>query len=147
MSHLTYEQEIFATPEQHLGVGVLPVELSRYLAVSAAALSVDLLLLYLLSVSFGAHYLIANPIAFASGALVAYFGSVRWAFRHRKMSNGSKEMAVFIAIGIGGLAINEAILWFGIEFLAISLLIAKVAAAVTSFAFNFIGRKMVLFSA
>jgi len=147
MSHLTYEQEIFVTQGQHLGGSALPAEFSRYLAVSAAALTVDLSLLYLLSGIFGAHYLVANPIAFASGALVAYLGSVRWAFRHRKMSNSGKEMTVFIAIGIGGLAINEAILWLGIEFLAISLLIAKVAAAVTSFAFNFIGRKMVLFTA
>ena len=150
MSHLTYEQEEFGAPGQPLTVAIdsgVSGEISRYLVVSAGALAVDLSLLFLLSEALGAHYLIANPIAFALGALVAYVGSVHWAFRHRKVSNSGLELALFVAIGVGGLAINEGILWLGIEFVAVSLLFAKIAAAVTSFAFNFFVRKIILFSA
>ncbi len=147
MSQLTYEQEDFAGRTQPMDGGALSAELSRYFAVSTMALTVDLCLLYLISEVFGVHYLVANPIAFAFGALVAYIGSVHWAFRHRKLSNTCVEMTIFIIIGVGGLAINEAILWLGIEFVAVSLVLAKVVAALTSFAFNFVGRKMVLFSA
>ncbi len=150
MSQLTYEQEDFAgrslaTADRAAG-SALSAEFSRYLAVSAAALAVDFCLLYLLSAVLGAHYLVANPIAFALGALVAYVGSVHWAFRHRKMANTGLEMTIFIAIGVGGLAVNEGMLWLGMEVAAMSLLFAKSAAAVTSFAFNFVLRKMVLFS-
>ena len=114
--------------------------------VSAAALAVDLGLLALLSGVFGAHYLVANPIAFALGALVAYLGSVHWAFKNRRVSNSGLELLIFVAIGVGGLAVNEGILWLGMEVAALSLLFAKLGAAVTSFIFNFVVRKMVLFS-
>ena len=60
------------------------------------------------------------------------------------MSNSGMELAIFI--GIGGLAVNEAILWLGIEVAALSLMFAKLGAAVTSFVFNFVVRKMVLFT-
>ncbi len=150
MSQLTCEQEEFNIQthrtSRRMGSGTISAELPRYLVVSAAALAVDFGLLFLLSEAWGTHYLIANPIAFALGALVAYVGSVHWAFRHRKVSSKGLELAIFITIGIGGLAVNEAILWLGIEVAALSLLFAKAAAAMTSFAFNFIVRKIVLFS-
>jgi putative flippase GtrA len=150
MSQLTCEQEEFNTrthrTSRRVGSGAVGAELPRYLAVSAAALAVDFCLLLLLSEVWGAHYLIANPIAFALGALVVYVGSVHWAFRHRKVSNRGLELAIFITIGVGGLAVNEAILWLGMEVAALTLLFAKAAAAMTSFGFNFIVRKIVLFS-
>ena len=55
-------------------------------------------------------------------------------------------MLIFVAIGVGGLAVNEIVLWLGIEVAALSLIVAKLAAAATSFVFNFVIRKMVLFS-
>lgn len=151
MSQLTYEQEILANRRQvkadKASQNSISAELSRYLAVSAGALAADISLLFLLSGVLQVHYLLANPIAFTFGALLAYAGSIHWAFRHRRMSNSSLELAIFIAIGVGGLLVNEAVLWMGIEVAALSLLFAKAAAATTSFAFNFIARKMVLFSA
>ena len=44
--------------------------------------------------------------------------------------------------GRGGLAVNEAILWLGIKVAALSLMFAKLRAAVTSFVFNFVVCKM-----
>ncbi len=150
MSQLTFEQETIASQSGLMDApagGAVGGELSRYLVVSAAALAVDLGGLFLLTAGFGAHYLIANPIAFVLGALVAYFGSVHWAFQKRKLANSGLELAIFVAIGVGGLAVNEGMMWLGIEIAALSLLFAKAAAAVTSFAFNFVARKLILFSA
>ena len=147
MSQLAYEQDTYGAPAPTKAVGYLSSELPRYLVVSAVALAVDISLLYLLSTIFGAHYLVANPIAFALGAIVAYVGSVHWAFAKRKMSNRGLELAIFVAIGIGGLAVNEGMMCLGVEIAALSLLFAKFGAAVTSFAFNFVVRKLVLFSA
>ena len=53
---------------------------------------------------------------------------------------------LFAAIGLGGLGVNEAMLWIGVETAALSLGVAKLAAAGSSFAFNFIARKLLLFS-
>jgi putative flippase GtrA len=63
------------------------------------------------------------------------------------MSNKGFELLIFVAIGVGGLAVNEGMMWLGIEVAALSLLVAKIGAAVTSFGFNFVVRKLVLFSA
>jgi putative flippase GtrA len=151
MSQLTCEQEKFNNQSQRtsrrMANSALSGELLRYLAVSAAALAVDFCLLFVLSEGLGAHYLVANPIAFTLGAAVAYLGSIHWAFRHRKVSHRGLELAIFIAIGVGGLAVNEAMLWIGIEVAALTLLFAKAIAAMTSFGFNFIIRKIFLFSA
>jgi putative flippase GtrA len=146
MSQLTYEPKAYTDLISPVNRRLLSVELSRYLVVSAAALAVDLALLFLISGIFGAHYLIANPIVFAMGALLAYVGSVHWAFKSRKMANSTMEFVIFVGIGIGGLAVNQAILWLGIEVAALSLILAKLGAAVTSFVFNFVVRKMVLFT-
>jgi putative flippase GtrA len=146
MSQLTYEPKAYTDLISPVNRRLLSVELSRYLVVSAAALAVDLALLFLISGIFGAHYLIANPIAFAMGALLAYVGSVHWAFKSRKMANSTMEFVIFVGIGIGGLAVNQAILWLGIEVAALSLILAKLGAAETSFVFNFVVRKMVLFT-
>jgi putative flippase GtrA len=62
------------------------------------------------------------------------------------MANSTMEFVIFVGIGIGGLAVNQAILWLGIEVAALSLILAKLGAAVTSFVFNFVVRKMVLFT-
>jgi putative flippase GtrA len=121
-------------------------ELSRYLVVRASALAVDLGLLTLLTALFAVPYLAANAIAFTLAALVAYWGSVHWAFKNRKIASQKLELALFIAIGLGGLLLNEVTLWLGVEVAALSLLVAKIGAAVTSFAFNFTVRKIVLFS-
>lgn len=130
-----------------MGGEAVSAEMFRYLAVSVAALTLDFCSLFVLSEVLGTHYLIANPMTFALGALMAYAGSVHWAFRHRKISNRRLELVLFIGIGIGGLAVNVGILWLGIEVAALSLLFANAAAAMASFAINFIIRKMVLFSA
>ena len=129
-------------------VGRQPVsgELSRYLVVSAIALAVDLGLLAILTALFALPYLAANAIAFTLASLIAYMGSVHWAFKNRKIANQKLELALFIAIGMAGLLLNEATLWLGVEVAALSLLVAKMGAAVTSFAFNFTVRKIVLFS-
>ena len=147
MSQLAFEQETYSKPVPAVVTGVVGSEFPRYLVVSAVALAVDISLLYILATVFGAHYLIANPIAFAVGAFVAYVGSVHWAFAKRKMSNKGFELLIFVAIGVCGLAVNEGMMWLGIEVAALSLLVAKIGAAVTSFGFNFVVRKLVLFSA
>ncbi|MDP6345247.1 MAG: GtrA family protein [Alphaproteobacteria bacterium] len=130
------------TQVEHIDAGELP----RYFVVSGVALAADVTALYLLSQWFGAHYLIANPIAFILGAVVAYLGSVHWAFRSRRLQNAGLEFAIFAAIGVAGLVVNEAVLWLGIEVAALSLLLAKFGAAGASFAFNFVVRKLLLFS-
>jgi putative flippase GtrA len=120
-------------------------EFLRYLLVSAIALEVDVVTLMILTDLAGIDYLIANIAAFVIGSVVAYVGSIRWAFSRRRIG-GSAEYVIFLVIGIVGLGINELALWAAVAGLAFPLLVAKAGAAGASFLFNFIARKILLFS-
>lgn len=121
------------------------VELPRYFAVSAAALAVDAGCLWLLHDGVGLHFMAANAIAFLLGSVVAYLGSILWVFRNRRMQRPTTEFTLFVAIGLGGLLVNETMLWAGVVLAGSGLVAAKVAAAGSSFAFNFVVRKFLLF--
>ena len=122
------------------------VELPRYFAVSVAALGVDVSFLWLLHDGVGLHFMAANAIAFLLGSVVAYLGSVIWVFQKRRIDRPTREFALFVAIGLGGLLVNEAMLWTGVVLVDAGLAYAKFAAAGASFAFNFVVRKFLLFN-
>ena len=55
MSQLTYETKAYSDLISPVNRRLPSIELSRYMVVSAAALAVDLALLFLISGLFGAH--------------------------------------------------------------------------------------------
>jgi putative flippase GtrA len=120
-------------------------EAGRYFLVSLIALATDFGLLYILREGLGLEILTANAISFSTGAFVAYVGSVRWVFRHRRLNRPYREFLVFFVIGLGGLAVNEAVLWGFTAFSGLPWQISKGFAAGSSFVFNFVVRKWLLF--
>jgi putative flippase GtrA len=120
------------------------MEIVRYFAVSLVALGVDFACL-LAFVEAGLHYLAANALAFALGAVAAYVGSVRWAFSRRRLSDRGLEFALFAGIGVAGLLVNELVLWAGVAVATSSLTVAKLGAAAASFLFNYGMRRAILF--
>ena len=107
-----------------------------YLLVSAGALAVDYGLLLVLSKGFGIHHLLANPISFTTGAIIAYLGSVYWVFDRRKLDNRSLEFGSFVAIGVGGLLVNQLFIWLGTDLAGYDVAISKLFAAGASFVFQ-----------
>ena len=120
---------------------------ARYAAASAAALAVDfgayLALIRLASV----HYLVAAPIGFALGLGAVYLLSVRWVFGARRLADARLEFAIFAGIGVAGMALNQLVVYAGVERASLGYPEAKVAAAATVFCFNFALRKLLLFTA
>ena len=121
-------------------------ELARYFILSLLALGTDMGLFYVFDKLVGIHYLIANTLSFGCGLAVIYLGSIFWVFRHRAVQNHLLEFVGFCAIGVGGYFVNELALWAFVEGLAVYALIAKGMAAICSFLFNFVMRKLILFS-
>jgi putative flippase GtrA len=119
---------------------------SRYLAASAAAFAVDFgvyaALIHLASVD----YLIAAPIGFAGGLATIYLLSIAWVFDARRMADARKEFAVFAAIGLAGMALNQLAIYLGVAWGALSYELAKLGAAGAVFCFNFALRKLLLFT-
>lgn len=127
---------------------VLRHDLLRYFTASLFALAADLgtlsLCLRVLDFSLGW----SASIGFATGALVAYLLSIRWVFRQRAFADApAVEFLAFVGIGIAGLGITQLLLWLGVTRLHLIPELVKLAAAVATFAFNYLVRKTLLFAA
>lgn len=121
------------------------LQLFRYLFVGGAAFVVDFGSLYLLTQYAGLHYTLSAALSFILGLVVNYLLSIRWVFSERKLRNRSAEFIVFAIIGIVGLGLNVAIIWFFTEYIRLHYLVSKIVAAVLVFLWNFAGRKFILF--
>lgn len=120
-------------------------DLWRYGLCSALALALDWGLLVLL-VGCGMNYLIAATISFSTGMLVAYFGSVRFVFSDRRSHTPLAEAIGFFVIGFLGLGVNVLLLFMFVKLFGIPVGIAKAPTVVGVFTFNFLTRRLLLFS-
>jgi putative flippase GtrA len=118
----------------------------RYFAASALALAVDFGVYSGLIRLAGVDYLVAAPIGFALGLATIYALSIRWVFRQRRLKDARAEFALFALIGLAGMALNQGILYAGVERFALSYEFAKIVSAGTVFCFNFAIRKLLLFT-
>ena len=119
---------------------------ARYFAASAVAFAVDFGLYVALIRVFDIHYLLAAPVAFAFGLATIYVLSIRWVFGSRRLADARVEFAIFATIGLGGMSLNQAALYAGVELLALSYELAKLASTAVVFCFNFVLRKLLLFT-
>jgi putative flippase GtrA len=125
--------------------GSLLHQFARYLCVGGLAFVVDFASLYLLTEFAGLHYLISAAMAFLFGLITNYFLSRVWVFDRRTMGNAAIEFAVFAAIGVVGLGLNEFIIWSIKEKIHLHYMAAKTVSAGVVLVWNFGARKVMLF--
>lgn len=125
----------------------LALEFIGYAAASAVALAADIGLLTALSRVLGWHYLPASAVSFIAGGVIAYFLSVRLAFRFHNLANRSVELMSFIALGVAGLLVNSVVMWLAVAWLGSTIIAAKLCAAICTFTVNFLLRRQLLFTA
>ena len=118
----------------------------RYFGASAAALAVDFGTYSGLIRLAGWNYLVAAPVGFSLGIVLIYLLCIRWVFRHRRLKDARAEFALFVLLAVAGLALNQAIVYAGVERLGLVYELAKVASAGVVFCFNFATRKLLLFT-
>jgi putative flippase GtrA len=116
-----------------------------YMVVSACALTIDISVLFVLVHYFRWWYVAAASASFLVGLFVGYVLSVTWVFKYRRLTDQRIEFASFAGIGVIGLAINAAVITFGVKILGIHYLIAKCGAAGFTFVWNFAARRQLLF--
>lgn len=125
----------------------LTSELVRYLIVSLIALGVDFGVYLGLIRFFSINYLISAALGFVVGLVFSYLLSVVWVFSSRNESfSRSSGFVVYGVIGLLGLFVNETVIFLSVTWLGLGYVIAKLWAAGASFLFNFLGRKIILFS-
>jgi putative flippase GtrA len=122
-------------------------QLLKSVLVSLVAFAIDFAILVALTEAAGLHYLLSAALSFLVGATVSWALSVIWVFPVRRFSSKAVEYLLFIAVGVVGLGLNEALLWVFTEPLGIFYMASKVIAAALIFFWNFGARKLVLFTA
>lgn len=146
------------------------IQFFRYCFVGGFAFVVDFGVLTLLVEWFSVSHVVAATISFIVGLATNYILSTFWIFKKSNVNNRLAEFAVFALIGVVGLLINDGIIWLFQDFLGTNLIlggsqaiengelkyyifgtvqyymVGKIAATAVSFVWNFVARKLILFS-
>lgn len=122
------------------------IQFFRYCFVGGLAFLVDYGLLYLLSDKVGLHYLLSASIAFITGLVVNYLISTFWVFSESKYEDKRKEFAIFAIIGVIGLGLTEGLMWLFTDLAGLHYMLSKLITAALVLLWNFIARKLILFT-
>ena len=131
----------------------LMLEFMRYAVVGGIAFLADFGTLVLFQellfrqMQYGVY--LATVFGFLAGLAVNYFLSLRFVFtRPEDKSKGRSfgAFAVFGVVGLLGLVWTECGMWIGVEFLRCNYMIVKVFVTVAVLAWNYLGRKILIFN-
>lgn len=120
------------------------IQFFRYIFVGGTAAAVDIGSLYVFTSVFDIHYLVSAALAFTLGIATNYFISIKWVFK--STGNLKKEVTLFVAIGVGGLILNELIMLGLVDGLNIFYMAAKLVSTAIVMIWNFGMRKKFVFN-
>ena len=121
----------------------LIIQLIKFGIVGVVATVIDLGVLMLLKEIIHLDVLIASAVSFSVSVIANYILSMMFVFKGSE--NGkTKEFIVFVALSIGGLLLNQLIMWLGAEVMMIHYLWVKVFAMFFVPIYNFVTRKIFL---
>ena len=121
----------------------LIVQLIKFGIVGVIAAIIDVGVLVLLKELLSMDVLLASALSFSASVVVNYILSMLFVFKSDN-DNKIKEFVVFVALSVGGLLLNQFIMWIGTEFLTIYYLWVKIFAFVFVPVYNFVTRKIFL---
>ncbi|MBQ2966604.1 MAG: GtrA family protein [Clostridia bacterium] len=119
------------------------LQLVKFGIVGVIAACTDVGVLVVLKECLHIDVLLASAISFSVSVTVNYILSMTFVFKSKNQSK-LKEFLVFVALSIGGLGLNQLILWIGVRFTQVYYLIIKFLAMVIVPVYNFITRKIFL---
>ena len=86
---------------------------------------------------------VSSAISFCVSVTVNYLLSMSFVFKSKKQSK-IKEFIMFVLLSVGGLCLNQVILWIGVTFTNIYYLIVKLITMIIVPIYNFMTRKIFL---
>lgn len=119
------------------------IQFFRYIFVGGLATVADMGTLFLLTNYLDVFYLLSAAIGFVLGLSVNYAISIFWVFE--STGDFKKEFTLFAAIGIGGLVLNEIIIWGLVDYAGLFYMLAKMISVVVVLFWNFGMRKKFVF--
>ena len=121
----------------------LIIQLIKFGIVGVIATLIDLAVLMVLKEFMHVDVLVASAVAFSVSVIANYILSMLFVFKGSENSK-VKEFIVFVALSIGGLLLNQFIMWLGTEIMTVYYLWVKAFALVFVPIYNFVTRKIFL---
>lgn len=121
----------------------LIIQLIKFGIVGVIATIIDFAVLIFLKEVFKADVLLASALSFAVSVVANYFLSMLFVFKGNK-ENKVREFITFVLLSIGGLLINQFVMWLGTEIFSLYYLGVKIFACVFVSVYNFITRKILM---
>ena len=121
----------------------LIIQLIKFGIVGVIATVVDFGVLMFLKELMHIDVLVASAVAFSVSVIANYILSMLFVFKGSE-SGKLKEFIIFVALSIGGLLINQFIMWIGTEMLAVYYIWVKIFACIFVPIYNFVTRKIFL---
>ncbi len=117
----------------------------RYAVGGGIAFVVDFSFLFFLTTYGHVYYLLSAAFGYMLGSTVHYIFSILAVFPKRSYENRTAEFMIFALIGLIGLGLNEAFMWFFTSRVGLHYLYSKLIATGVIFFWNFSTRKFMLF--
>lgn len=122
---------------------ILFTQLLKFGVVGVMATIIDFFFLFLFTDVFGMYYLLSAAISFVLSTLFNYVASMRFVFNSKfSKDEKSKELILFVILSVSGLVLNQVLLWFFVEKIALYYMAAKIVATFLVMTWNFISRKV-----
>lgn len=116
-------------------------QILKFGVVGGLAFLIDYGLLYFLTEYLNIYYFISSIISFTVSLVFNYILSIKWVFDVEKKQT-IKEITLFVVLSIIGLAINQLIMYIGVDKLSLYYMLAKLISTVIVMIWNFITRKI-----
>ena len=118
-------------------------QLLKFGVVGVIATIIDFFFLFLFTDVFGMYYLLSAAISFVLSTLFNYVASMRFVFNSKfSKDEKSKELILFVILSVSGLVLNQFLLWFFVEKIALYYMAAKIVATFFVMMWNFVSRKV-----
>lgn len=119
------------------------LQLIRFGIVGVIAALTDVGVLVALKELLHMEVLFASAISFCVSVTVNYLLSMTFVFKSKNQSR-LREFFIFVVLSVGGLGLNQMILWIGLKFTSVYYLLVKLFAMIIVPVYNFLTRKVFL---
>lgn len=121
----------------------LIIQLIKFGIVGVISTIIDFGVLWFMKEIINTEVLTASAISFSVSVIVNYVLSMLFVFES-KGTGKIKEFIIFVVLSIGGLLLNQFVMWLGTEVLTFYYVWVKLFACIFVSIYNFITRKIFL---
>jgi putative flippase GtrA len=122
-------------------MGKLLQQILKFGVVGVIATGIDFGILFCLTEFVGIDPVVSAAFSFTGGLIFNYVASMRFVFTHKQGLTRRREFLIFLALSLVGLAINQLVMWLGVDFARVNYLLVKVLATAIVMCWNFLSRK------